>query len=664
MPPDTATPAPPLMHTAEKLERRMILGIIAVTLALLVLTTGVISQVALSALEQEVMPEVGREVAAMGNNLAAQIEHAVELGIPVQELVGVEAYFQATLDDQPPLNSIRLVTPDGERKVQRPGRLRQARDVAIPVQTDSGPIGVLHLGVNPSALDQAANASKWDIAVVLLVSLLTAAELLAFVTDRFVRTPMRLVQRLATHVEAEDWTFRSQPTGLDAAGRLLAQMNALVQRMNARRRHIAWLAAEVMREAPTAGAAVAGVLGRLDAVRFADSELRTQPAPRSPSIARLPLFLYMFAEQLSTSFIPIFADTVYHSGGLVPEALAVGLPISVFAALIALASPFGAGLTDRLGARTVLALGCIPAVIGYLMVAQAYSVQVFALGRVVTAVGYALITISCRSYLAAAAEDAAGGRHGRSMSVFVYAAMTGALCGTAIGAVLADRIGYRGTFYVSAALTICAGLLALRTMDPTAARRPLPGKATPRPDGELRTALRNPRILALLLFAAIPANFVLSGFVFYIAPLLLHGLGDSQPEIGRQVMLYALTMLLTMHLGAWTAGRMKPGRGSIALAGLATGFGLLLILVAPAAVAVPAAIVVIGLSHGLASAPMLAVVPELCPGLAQRIGSILGPVVAASLAALFGFTTAIGVIGTMSLVAAAGYWATTTWKRA
>jgi predicted MFS family arabinose efflux permease/HAMP domain-containing protein len=674
--PHDKAPAAPLggpMAAVAALERRLILGVIAATLLLLIATTGVISNAALGGFEREVLPEMTREATAIGATVAAQIERAVTLGVPVDRLVGIEPFFEAALASRPTLDSIRLETPTAEHRVQRPGDQRQVQDVAVPVMGPAGPIGTLHLGVNPSRLERSAADSKWDILIVLLVALLATVEGLVFLTDRYVSTPLRLVERLASRVAAGDWTARAQPIGLDAAGRFLSAMNGVVRRMNERWRHTGWLASEVARQAPGAGPAAQAVLARLGGARFASGALSTEPPPRSAVIARTPLFLYVFAEQLSTSFIPIFAKTMVHPGGLVPEALAVGLPITAFAGMIAIASPFGAAMVGRLGARAVLALGCIPAIIGYLMVAQADTVEAFTLWRAVTAIGYALITISCQSYLVAASD---GGPRGRSMAVFVYAAMTGAVCGTAIGAVLADRLGYRGVFVASAALTLGAGILALRTMDAAAGRRRAALDASHA--GELRLAVRNPAFLALVLFAAVPAKLVLTGFVFYISPLFLLSLGDTQPEIGRQMMLYAGAMLLTIRAGAWAADRMGAASSGIALAGLATGGGLLLALVAPAAAAVPLAIVVTGLSQGLASAPMLAVVPELCPGLAsrlglatlygylrfgERIGSIAGPILAAGLVASLGFAPAIAVFGALSVAATLAYLAVSLWTR-
>ena len=257
--------------------------------------------------------------------------------------------------------------------------------------------------------------------------------------------------------------------------------------------------------------------------------------------------------------------------------------------------------------------------------------------------------------------------------MFVYAAMTGALCGTAIGSVLADRVGYRGTFAISALLTVIAAAQTWWTMDAETGKRAAVAKTTA--DRRMHPVLHNPRFMALVVFAAVPAKLVLTGYVFYIGPLALQALDNSQPEIGRQIMLYSATMLLTIRAGAWLADRVRAASGLITLAGLASGTGLLLALVLPPSLALPLGIAAVGLSQGLASAPMLVVVPELCSeaamqrwGIAtlfgylrfgERIGSIVGPILTAMLVALLGFADAAAVLGAISLAATLAYWSLT-----
>ncbi len=664
LPPSSAA-ARRVFSSFDTMERRLIMGVVALTVVLLILATGIISRAALTGFEKEVFPEIGREAAAIGANLGAQIDRAIALGVPPDKLVGVEAFFQQALAGRPMLDSIRLELADGTvHRADRPGPPHVLTDIAVPIHGPAGVVGTLHLGLNSSLASRAATDSRWDIVIVLMVAVLTTVEILVFLTDYYVSGPLRLVERMQGRFAAGDWTTREPMLGLNAIGRYLALLGGVARRMNERRQQVLWLAQEVVNEAPSTREAAGRIVAVLaEGVGFAAGKLAVTTRPASIAIARAPLFLYVFAEQLSTSFIPIYAKSL--QGGVFPATVAVGLPITAFAGMIGIVSPYGARLVGRLGARTVVALGCVPAALGYIMAAQAETLDAFTLWRAVTGCGYAFITIACQSYLVAC--DA---RRSRTAAVFVYAAMTGALCGTAIGSVLADRLGYRGTFLISAALTLVAAWLTIRTMDRQTGIRAIPAAAGK--EGELRQVLRNPPFLALVLFAAVPAKLVLTGFVFYISPLALQALDNSQPEIGRQVMLYSATMLLTIRAGAWLADRVRAASGLITLAGIASGIGLLLALVVPPAVALPLGIAAVGLSQGLASAPMLVVVPELCSegaaerlGVAtlfgylrfgERIGSIIGPILAAILVAMSGFTEAAAVLGAISLAATLGYW--------
>ncbi|WP_198378938.1 MFS transporter, partial [Neoroseomonas rubea] len=228
------------------------------------------------------------------------------------------------------------------------------------------------------------------------------------------------------------------------------------------------------------------------------------------------------------------------------------------------------------------------------------------LARILCGVGYALVSIACQVQMVAVAPR---GRLAGALGGFTGAVMTGAVCGTAIGAVLADRIGQGPTFLVSAALTGLVLLLALRSFPreaPAPAAMPL-GFAQ-----EARLALRAPAFLALLLLAAVPAKLVLTGFVFYLAPIALNDLGLSQSAVGRYVMLYGFCMLPAIALGGWIADRTRLGPALIWGAAVANGVALALPFAAPLEVALPIAIAATGLAQGLAAAPMLAADLERC----------------------------------------------------
>ena len=73
-----------------------------------------------------------------------------------------------------------------------------------------------------------------------------------------------------------------------------------------------------------------------------------------------------------------------------------------------------------------------------------------------TAVGYAVITISSQSYIAAVVPPE---NRARGMAIFVGVLMAGTINDTAIGAILADWLGYKPVFLIATFFSLLAGLL-------------------------------------------------------------------------------------------------------------------------------------------------------------------------------------------------------------
>ena len=74
-------------------------------------------------------------------------------------------------------------------------------------------------------------------------------------------------------------------------------------------------------------------------------------------------------------------------------------------------------------------------------------------------------------------------------------------------------------------------------------------------------------LIWLLVFASIPGKVLLTGFLFYLVPIHLAGLGNSQAVVGRVLMCYGVAALLVTPL----AGRLaRTPRAAIVAVGLAT----------------------------------------------------------------------------------------------
>lgn len=658
-------------------DRHLIGRVVVVAVLLLTLAVAFVSHSALRSFEGELRPELEREASVVGGIGARTLQRAIELGVPFGSLSGLDEYLASLLAAQQGLSYVLLADAAGQRLAsagdgaasfsglpvgtaapERGGALMRqlggSYDAALPILEDGRIVGWIHVGISRDRLDTVLNDMRWDVLIVLLVVLLATSEFLRFSLFRTVSAPVELVSRLQSRLAAGDWTVRAQDNIVSEAGRVVRHLNVLVRRVNDRWDRLRWMATQ-SDAALRAGAVLDGVRQRL---RFGVSTVQEGLGTGAAS-GRLPLFLFVFAEQLSTSFNPIYAlELAGGQGGIMGAAL----PIVAFVAAVALLTPYGGSIVARRGPRDAMLIGLVPAALGHVGAALATDLTTFAIARAICGAGYAIVTIACQVHLA---QEAPKGRVARSLGGFTAAVMTGAVCGTAIGAVLADRVGFRITLTFSMVLVAVTALIVLRTF--------VAGGATEqKPMGlwrSARAAFAEPRFALLVLLAAIPAKVLLGGFIFFLAPLELRELGLSQAAIGRNVMLYGLCMLPAIILGAWLTDRTGRGGLVIALAGVINGVALLLPLWLDGDIALPLAIIGTGLAQGLAAAPMLAIIPglSLLPGapnsaamlsflrLGERFGSVIGPPAAAALLVLGTGRETMLALGVLSLATAIGY---------
>ena len=129
----------------------------------------------------------------------------------------------------------------------------------------------------------------------------------------------------------------------------------------------------------------------------------------------------------------------------------------------------------------------------------------------------------------------------KGFSHLVAGIYAGSLCGTAMGAILADRLGYAPVFLVAVGLALASGLFTAGCI-PRALQAPaqVSGQASGQasgPEAGRRMGSISPRsllafladrdMLALLGLASIPFSIALVGFMFYFSPLYLRQIGRA-----------------------------------------------------------------------------------------------------------------------------------------
>ena len=357
-------------------------------------------------ISQALTPELGRNAEAVAVSLAAAVDRAIAVGVPLGRIEGAEAYFAKARDRYPSVAFIAVAGADGTvvsaeglaatkvAPLLASATSRQGHGAAswFDVAASKSPVrlmigvalhgagqspGTLYIGVRQQFLDDSLETIRLDILVVLGVSLVLLGEVLRFVM--------------------------ASPPPRDA-GRQAAP------------------------DAATAGA----VSGKLASVR-------------------LLAFLFMFGEQLSRPFLPMFARGLLQ-GEAMPDFWA-GLPIAAFLITVALTMLL-ASRAERFGSRRVFLAGAVAAVIGLAGSALSFGIADFIAWRVVTAAGYALMYLACQGCVVESTTefDRAAG-----FAVFVGAIMVSELCAPGIGGILADRLGPRAVFAIGAVIMALAG---------------------------------------------------------------------------------------------------------------------------------------------------------------------------------------------------------------
>jgi MFS family permease len=573
---------------AQRFQRRVVAGIS------LVLVVGVVGlgTLIIEDFNRALEPELGRRASLIGETVRDDTERALDLGIPLEGLVGTDEYFDVLLADFPELDYLALRSGD-DAVVHASGEIpARALDPDVSIawvgRTELGDslvsrfalvadqlvVGSLDVGVDSGFVRSKLEDLALDIAVILIVALLAAYELTLVVSRR---------------------------------------------------------------------------IGRPDPGNSSEQRFRGAPD------IRLVLFLFVVGEELSKSFLPQFILASDNPFPPLDPAVAVSLPIMAYLLTLAIVSPFADRLAEAFGHRGLFLMGIGAAALSNLgMVFATDLVQIIGL-RALTGVGYAFATIACFEYLLERMPESS---RVRTAGIFVTVVIAGTFAGTALGGILADRLGYQAVFAISFAIVVIAGLLAFRIMRP--GRSNVTSEAASFSWQEMRAVLRQPRLVALLAGVTIPMNVLMAAFLWYLVPLTLAAAGSGAAAIARTLMLYYLVVLIGAPLVARLSERHLQSWALAGLGSVASGAVLLVPAAAATTLTITLALLIVGLGHAAIRGPQIALALDIAGAetdgggrgatLAamrslERLGSLVGLLFVALLAARFDLPVAMGVIG-------------------
>ena len=614
---------------------------------------------------------------AVAVSVQQDIEYAISIGIPFDKIRGLDKHIESLIKEHPEVRAMQVVSGpemsafndmvkgDTENNYKAVDyrianlivtvaagfstilSLDGSDDEMISVEVVNDGIVFAHVVpvIDENYLNGKMTSVFFDTLVILIAVSLVALEIVVVLSASQLSEPFRVAELALNRRAAGD--LRQYQSGM-GNGRL-ANFIRTLNTYNA-----------TLRDKLKSALDSAKDVGRREKLSELSerSKLFVRDARQQASImdARIPLFVFCFAEELQKSFLPLFVAEFYSENDLFSRDIMMGLPISAFMFVIAVFTPFAGKLVDKFGNKPLFLAGLVPAIGGYLMCYLAQSGNDIFLGRSMTAIGYAVITISCQSYIASVvvAENRA-----RGMAVFVGVLMSATMCGTAIGAILADWLGFKAVFLFAIGFALVAallgwGMLSTDLPEPELKKTPVNLSKSP-----IATLLRNSQFVLIVLFCAIPAKVILTGFLYLFVPIYLASLEATQSEIGRVMMLYSLIIIPLSPFASGFADRLGKNLWMVIIATIASGIVLLGLYQNASVAMVLGVVAALGGVHAFLKAPLIVAAMEAAeksPDItrtgalsllrtSERIGSVIGPVVVAGMLVVLDFGEVAAILG-------------------
>lgn len=409
--------------------------------------------------------------------------------------------------------------------------------------------------------------------------------------------------------------------------------------------------------------------------------------------ARPMAFLFLLSWSLPLSFVPLAMRALSSTAGQPPSDMLMAAPVSaeMFCALITalIAGP----MADRRGWQvpvlTGFALCGLANLCSMLVMTVTNDPLGFVAARALGGLGYGFAWMGIQSHLYATTRPE---RRGSATAALIAGIFVGQMCGTAIGAMLAEQLGYGNVFLMAAVFLLLPLIVAVVAI--TAARQqlsataggtdamavvdddtatPLPATPVIRPatrpvaaaeGGGWRGLLGDRTFMLVLLCSVVPFSIAQVGLLNFAVPVYLSEQGINQSDIGRVLMVNGLAVIILGPLFGRLTDRMTDKRPFIVAGAIAAAAALVVASLGGNLMALVAAVFLIGVSGSIAggaqSAHGLQGEGVARAGIgravsmkrsADKFGQMLGPLIVGGLFAVVGTTAGLAATAGLMLVA-------------
>lgn len=342
-------------------------------------------------------------------------------------------------------------------------------------------------------------------------------------------------------------------------------------------------------------------------------------------------------------FLPLYVGQL---GVTSHEALSMwsGLTFSVTFMVSAIVSPMWGSLADRKGRKLMLLRASLGMAIAILL--QAFATNVWQLFILRAVMG--LTSGYIPNAMALVASQVPRERSGWALSTLSTGQISGVICGPLMGGFLADRVGLRAVFMITAALLVVSFLITLFLIKEGA--RPKVSKADRLSGKAVFSSLTAPGLVISLFFTTLVIQLC-NGSIGPILALFIKSLTPDNNNIAFLAGVIAAVPGISALVSAPSLGKLGDRIGTHRIL-LATLFCAVVMFLAMSFVTTPFQLGVLRFLLGFADGAMLPAVQTLLLKYASDkvtgrifgynqsfmyLGNVAGPLMGASVSAMAGF---------------------------
>lgn len=629
---------------------------------LVILAVAILGTLSVRYMSKFIEPEIVNRTQLIGKTVNSNIQRAVNAGIPISKIVGAEEYLSSLIQDFKEVSYIGIfsdgnVIESGNKENSSFSTTNISQnDLQYMINSADRSVGKIIIDIDSHFIRKQFNEVYLDVFVIIIVTIMITFESMVVMIWRTVTSPIMKLHTLASQQAMGDFSKFVISKSNNSFGHImdvLSQRSFELYRLSQQR---TILPIPVNRY-------------HLSTPHHGQNEYDTeQTKPQLLTFSHLndirwPMFLFIAADELPLSFFPLFTKAAENPWGWLDQSIIISLPLVGYLMAIFICSPISKRLTLILGHRKLLLLAMLPAVFIQIGLYFSTSVTEIIFFRTLSGFGYAIATLTYQDYVI---DMISPQRRTQSLGNFTAVLVGGIFCGTATGAILADRLGQHSVFLISSALVVLACLLITLLLPANTASTVNRQHQEFKPSSILHL-LTNKRFFSFVVGIAMPCNVIMQAFIAFIVALYMNQLGASTAETGRTLMGYFLmTYFVAPASTKYSEHKVSPTNITI-IGAVVTGIALLLAGIATTQQEFLFAVLGVGLGHGLVRSHQLPMLVQLTESsLAQisqyvvlgttrtieRGGSIIGLLVAAWFSGVMGYPSTIILLGALSLCGA------------